>query len=260
MMTAARARADGGGGDGGGQPGLRSRRHRGAQASRRDGHQLDHVFVIMLENHEADHVIGDPAAPYITSLASAYGQATDYFGVTHTSEPNYIAATSGDTWWVNNDKDWSQGNQYDHANIVDELQAAHIPWDAYMEAMPSAGYLGAQWPATGGALYASKHNPFILYSDIRLNPARASHVKPYTAMAADLNGPNPPRYAWISPDQCNDMHGGVSTAIAGHPRPPARTPTSPVTPTTRHSRPRPTRSSSPRSRRSPPAGPGPATA
>ena len=60
------------------------------------GHQLDHVFVIMLENHEADHVIGDPAAPYLTSLASAYGQATDYFGVTHPSEPNYIAATSGE--------------------------------------------------------------------------------------------------------------------------------------------------------------------
>jgi phosphatidylinositol-3-phosphatase len=192
----------------------------GTQASSRGGQDLSHVFIIMLENHEADHVIGDPAAPYITSLADTYGQATDYFGVTHTSEPNYIAATSGDTWWVNNDKDWSQGNQYDHANIVDELESAHVPWAAYMEAMPSAGYLGAQWPATGGALYASKHNPFILYSDIRLSPARASHVQPYTAMAADLNGPHPPRYAWISPDQCNDMHGGVSTAIAGHPETP----------------------------------------
>jgi hypothetical protein len=185
-------------------------------AFRGGGHHLDHVFVIMLENHEADHVIGDPAAPYITSLAAEYGQATDYFGVTHTSEPNYIAATSGDTWWVNNDKDWSQGNQYDHTNIVDELRAARIPWDAYMEAMPSAGYLDAQWPSTGGALYASKHNPFILYNDIRLNPSRAAHIKPYTDMTADLNGPHPPRYAWISPDQCNDMHGGVFTAIAGH--------------------------------------------
>ncbi len=192
-----------------------------ASAAGQDGsHQLDHVFVIMLENHEADHVIGDPAAPYITSLASAYGQATDYFGVTHTSEPNYIAATSGDTWWVNNDNDWSQGNQYDHANIVDELEAARIPWDAYMQAMPSAGYLGAQWPASGGALYASKHNPFILYNDVRLDPARAGHIEPYTDMTADLNSPNPPRYVWISPDQCSDMHGGVSTAISGYPETP----------------------------------------
>ena len=181
---------------------------------------LDHVFIIMLENHEADHVIGDPNMPYLTSLASQYGVATDYFGVTHTSEPNYIAATSGDNWWVNNDNGWSAGNQYDHTNIVDELSAAHIPWAAYMQAMPSAGYLPDNWPATGGALYASKHNPFILYNDIRLNPSRAADIKPYTNMAADLNGPNPPRYVWISPDQCTDLHGGVSTAIAGYPETP----------------------------------------
>jgi phosphatidylinositol-3-phosphatase len=184
------------------------------------GGRLDHVFIIMLENHEADHVIGDPNTPYITSLAQDYGQATDYFGVTHTSEPNYIAATSGDTWWVNNDNDWSQGNQYDHVNIVDELQAAHIPWAAYMQAMPSAGYLGAQWPATGSALYASKHNPFILYKDIRLDPSRVDNIKPYTDMAADLSKPGAPRYVWISPDQCDDMHGGVYSAIAGYPETP----------------------------------------
>ena len=182
--------------------------------------RLDHVFIIMLENHEADHVIGDPNMPYLTSLASQYGVATDYFGVTHTSEPNYIAATSGDNWWVNNDNGWSAGNQYDHANIVDELSGAHIPWAAYMQAMPSAGYLPDTWPATGGALYASKHNPFILYNDIRLNPSRAADIKPYTDMAADLNGPNPPRYVWISPDQCADMHGGVSTTVSGYPETP----------------------------------------
>lgn len=204
----------------GGQASYGAAASAGPQADMARGHSLDHVFIIMLENHEADHVIGDPSAPYITSLASHYGQATDYFGVTHTSEPNYIAATSGDTWWVNNDNDWSQGNQYDHTNIVDELEAAHIPWAAYMEAMPSAGYTGAQWPATGGALYASKHDPFILYNDVRLNPGRAGQIKPYTAMAADLNGPNPPRYVWISPDQCNDMHGGIYSAIAGHPETP----------------------------------------
>ncbi len=186
------------------------------------GPRLDHVFIIMLENHAADHVIGDPNAPYITSLASTYGQATDYFGVTHSSEPNYIAATSGDTWWVNNDNGWYPTtsnnfgpNHYDHTNIVDELGAAHIPWDAYMQAMPSVGYLGDSWPSSSNALYASKHNPFILYNDIRDNPARLAHIKPYTDMAADLNGPNAPRYVWISPDECSNMHGGIYTAVPG---------------------------------------------
>ena len=31
-----------------------------AQASQRGGPRLGHVFIIMLENHAADHVIGDP--------------------------------------------------------------------------------------------------------------------------------------------------------------------------------------------------------
>lgn len=181
------------------------------------GTRLDHVFIIMLENHAADHVIGDPNAPFITALASTYGQATDYFGVTHSSEPNYIAATSGDTWWNNDDNGWAAGNEFPHTNVVDELEAAHIPWAAYMQAMPTAGYLPDSWPSSSNALYVSKHNPFILYNDVRLNPARRDQIKPYTDMAADLNGPDAPRYVWISPDECSNMHGGIYTAVAGYP-------------------------------------------
>jgi hypothetical protein len=187
---------------------------------------LGHVFIIMLENHAADHVIGDPNTPFITSLAREYGTATNYYGITHTSEPNYIGATSGSTWWTNDDDGWYSGNHYPnpaiagnhypHKNIVDELQARHIPWDAYMQGMPTAGYLPDTWPTTPGAspLYESKHNPFILYNDIRLS-ARRRHIKPYGKLAADLNGPHPPRYVWISPDLCDDMHGGVNQHVPG---------------------------------------------
>lgn len=187
---------------------------------------LGHVFIIMEENHAQDHVIGDPNMPFTNALASRYGQATSYYGVTHTSEPNYIAATSGSNWDVNNDNGWypagtSTGvNHYDHTNIVDELEAKHISWAAYMDGMPSTGYLGDAWPTTGGALYASKHNPFVLYNDVRSNPRRLAHLKPYTSLAKDLNSRNAPRYVWISPDQCNDLHGGVYSPIAGHPETP----------------------------------------
>jgi hypothetical protein len=187
-----------------------------------DAHTLGHVFIIMEENHAQDHVITDPNMPYLNSLASTYNQATQYYGVTHTSEPNYIAATSGSNWDVNNDNGWNTtpSNHYDHTNIVDELEAHHISWAAYMDAMPSAGYLPDQWPETGGALYASKHNPFVLYNDVRDNPERLAHLKPYSELAHDLNSAHAPRYVWISPDQCNDMHGGVYSAIAGHPETP----------------------------------------
>src|SRR6201996_7316981 len=178
--------------------------------------QLDHVFIIVLENHSAKSVIGDPNTPYITSLAQQYGEAANYFGVTHPSEPNYIAMTSGSNWFTNND---NPANRFDHTNVVDTLEARHISWDAYMEALP-ADPLADFLPSSAPPLSASKHNPFALYTDIRGNPARVAHIKPYTDLAGDLNSPHAPRFVYITPDQCNDMHGGVTAAIDGHPETP----------------------------------------
>ncbi len=175
-----------------------------------DRGSLGRVFVIMLENHSRSSVIDDANAPYITSLAHKYGMATAYYGVTHPSLPNYVAAISGSNWFVNDD---NPANRFDHTNLVDQLDANHRTWAAYMESMPATGFLGDQYPANA-ALYASKHNPFVLFADIRSDPARLANVKPYTALAADLDSRNAPDFVWISPNQCHDMHGGVFSAVA----------------------------------------------
>jgi hypothetical protein len=182
------------------------------------GHQaqLDRAFVIVLENHSEHSVIGDANTPFISSLAQQYGLAANYFGVTHPSEPNYVAMISGSNWFTNND---NPANRFDHTNLVDELEARHISWGAYMEALP-ADPLADFAPSAADPLYASKHNPFALFTDIRSDPARVANIKPYTALAGDLNGPHAPRFVFITPDQCNDMHGGVNHAIAGHPETP----------------------------------------
>jgi hypothetical protein len=179
--------------------------------------RLDRAFIIMLENHSQHSVIGDPNTPFITGLARRYGEAAEYFGVTHPSEPNYIAAISGSNWFTNND---NPANRFDHTNVVDEFGARHISWGAYMEALPASDPLTDFWPSAADPLYASKHNPFALFTDIRENPARVGNIKPYIDLAADLNGHRAPRFVFITPDQCNDMHGGVNDAIAGHPETP----------------------------------------
>ena len=191
-----------------------------AAAGRHDGDQqvrLDRAFIIVLENHSEKSVIGDPNTPFITSLAQQYGQAANYFGVTHPSEPNYIAMIGGSNWFTNND---NPANRFDHTNLVDELDAAHISWGAYQEALPAADPLTDFWPSGSQPLYASKHNPFVLFTDIRDNPDRVANIKPYTALAGDLNSGHAPRFVFITPDQCNDMHGGVSGTVAGHPEVP----------------------------------------
>jgi phosphatidylinositol-3-phosphatase len=180
------------------------------QGPKANGHAVDHVFLIMLENHSQSSVIDDANAPFITSLAHKYAMAANYYGVTHPSEPNYVATISGSNWGVNDDQ---PTNTYDHLNIVDQLEQHHLTWAAYMESMPSAGFTGTQYPSSA-ALYVNKHNPFVLMNDISSSPKRLAQIKPYTDFAADMKAKTLPNFVWISPNQCHDMHGGVFAPVA----------------------------------------------
>src|SRR6202045_5353200 len=80
---------------------------------------FQHVFIIMMENTGFDALIGNPNAPFTNAAAANYGLASNYFGVTHPSQPNYIAATSGSTNGVADDNDTT----IDVPNIVDQLES-----------------------------------------------------------------------------------------------------------------------------------------
>ena len=189
---------------------------------------LTHIFVIMMENTSYSDLL-DPSnsnTTFIQSLAQDYGLETNYYGVTHTSLPNYVAATSGSTWGSNTD-DEAQADQgyFNHLNLADQLDQAGVSWKGYMESMPAVGYTGDYGDCTSGtttsdpnctaggdtgtALYVRKHNPFMQYPDIYENAQRAANVVPLTQLTTDLNSGQVPQFAWISPNVCNDMHGGA---------------------------------------------------
>ena len=90
---------------------------------------FQHVFIIMMENTSYSSLIGNPNAPWINSAAATYGFATNYFGVTHPSQPNYIAATSGSTNGVTSDNDIT----INVPNIVDQIEGSGRTWKAYMQ-------------------------------------------------------------------------------------------------------------------------------
>src|SRR5579859_7797796 len=117
---------------------------------------FSHIYVIMMENTNYEDVIGNTSdAPYINSLAQTYGFAANYYGVTHPSLPNYVAATAGDFFGTHSDDPTQVFNQQ---NIVDQLESAGKSWAGYMQSIPSTGYTGAQFPATGSGLYVKKHD------------------------------------------------------------------------------------------------------
>jgi hypothetical protein len=196
--------------------------HQGDHASHRHSPRLDHIYVIMLENHSKSSVIGNANAPFMNKLAKHYQMASHYYGVTHPSMPNYIATLAGDNFGIQDDN-VDNVTHLHRRNLVDQLEAHHVKWDAYMEDLP-ANKLADNGPAKSDGtlipLYAKKHNPFVLFSDVKNNPARMKHVKNYNKMAADLNKKHGPQFVWITPNQCNDMHGGVDAKVAGHPETP----------------------------------------
>ncbi len=161
-----------------------------------------HVFVIMMENTGFDALIGNPNAPFTNYLAATSGLATKYFGVTHPSQPNYIAATSGSTNGVPDDNDIT----INVPNIVDQLESHHKTWKGYMQSLSLCnGNLLAH--ACGNQLYERKHNPFVSYQDVQSSPSRLDNIVDFSQFATDLANNTVPDYSWISPDQCNDMHG-----------------------------------------------------
>jgi phosphatidylinositol-3-phosphatase len=69
---------------------------------------LDHVFIIMMENHGYAQVIGNPNMPFGNQYARQANLATNYFAVAHPSLTNYLEVSGGSNFGVLNDNspDW----------------------------------------------------------------------------------------------------------------------------------------------------------
>lgn len=70
--------------------------------------RLDHVFLIMMENHAYGQIINNANAPFINQMATSANLATNFFGVGHPSLTNYLEVVGGSNFGVINDHspDW----------------------------------------------------------------------------------------------------------------------------------------------------------
>ena len=167
---------------------------------RSDVKNFQHVFVIMMENTGYAALAGNPNAPWINSALATYGSATNYFGVIHPSQPNYVAITTGQT---GNDNDLPETLTI--PNIADEIEASGRTWKSYNQSFSLCTDPLAN--ACGDQLYERKHNPFVSFADVQSSPSRMANIVDLTQLDADLASGNVPDYSFIDPDQCHDMHG-----------------------------------------------------
>src|SRR6201987_4031741 len=160
------------------------------------------VIWIWMENHSYSDIIGNTAqAPYINSLASRCGVATDYHNTTPPSLPNYLAATSGLS-----QPDLPVTSYLDcDVSVVCDTSAASVfgqgeTWKSYEESMPS------NCDKSNSGEYAGRHNPAVYYTKLSGCPSRDV---PYTQLATDLARNSLPAFSFITPNLIDDMHDGT---------------------------------------------------
>ena len=159
-----------------------------------------HVILLMEENHSYSSVIGNSSMPYLNSLAQKYGLATSYFANTHPSIGNYFELTTGQI--ITNDDGYTGTVSAD--NVVRHLLSAGKTWKAYVESLPSVGYIGGDvYP------YAKHHNPFSYITDVVDSQNQRQNLVPFTEFAGDLNNSQLPQFSYIVPNMLDDAHDGT---------------------------------------------------
>ncbi len=78
---------------------------------------LDHVFVIMMENHGYSQIVGNPNAPFANQLFKTANVAKNYFAVGHPSLTNYLEVVGGSNFGVRSDNNPDWGNTNCQTNL-----------------------------------------------------------------------------------------------------------------------------------------------
>jgi hypothetical protein len=182
---------------------------------------IQNVFVVLMSRQPWSAVAGSASAPYINGKLLAQGaHCDDYYSApdqVEQSEPNAIWLEAGqDYGFVSNGLPASD-NTKSTQHLVDLLEAAGISWKAYVE-----GITAGTCPIDDAYPYRTYHVPFLFFDDVVGNPPSTGakrckeHVVPFTALAGDLSADTAPRYAFIVPDMCDDMHDDCNTGDPVH--------------------------------------------
>jgi hypothetical protein len=216
----------------------------GAPASTSALPPIRHVFVIYLENENADSTYNTSAGlmPYLNqTLISKGAFVPNFYGVTHLSLGNYIATISGQgsnpvtqsdcqtfqdfvgTMFSADGQLLGQGCVYPASvpTLVDQLREEHLSWKGYMEDMGNdpardGGTTCAHPPlnqpdptqtAAADDLYAARHNPFVYFHAIIDAPDCDRNNVPLWQMPSDLDSlKTTANFTFITPNLCNDAH------------------------------------------------------
>jgi hypothetical protein len=145
--------------------------------------RYSHVLVAIEENYSGVAILGGGQAPYLDSLAAQGERFANYHGVSHPSEPNYMALFTGSTQHTDGSDNCIRSSA---KSIVGEARAAGVSVKGYIEGLSS------------GNGYACRHDPFSQLTDAKYAETDFSN---FPANYATL-----PRLSIVVPNLTDDMH------------------------------------------------------
>jgi hypothetical protein len=183
---------------------------------------FDHVFLVYMENENYSAssnnvdggagIIGNSQAPYENSLAQQNSSLTDYFAVTHNSDPNYDAVAGGQTFGHSAGSGSPTSNcfstcTWDVPSLGDEATAAGLTWKQYAQSA------SGDCDTTQSGYYYPDDVPFGQFESMRNNLSYCdAHWQPLPQMLTDLESTaTTPNFVWFDADDCDDMEScGIS--------------------------------------------------
>eukprot|EP01012_Entosiphon_sulcatum_P022831 TRINITY_DN27813_c0_g1_i1.p1 TRINITY_DN27813_c0_g1~~TRINITY_DN27813_c0_g1_i1.p1 ORF type:complete len:287 (+),score=79.60 TRINITY_DN27813_c0_g1_i1:29-862(+) len=157
------------------------------------GKHFDRIMIINFENQAYEDVIQNPD---FLAMAKRGRILTNYYAITHPSQPNYMCQVSGATY-VTDDSN----HDVEACNIADLLDAKHITWKAYQEDFPGNCFTGKS-----SGKYYRKHNPLISFTSIHNNASRCAHIVEAGQLQKDLASRSLPQFLYYTPNIDNDGH------------------------------------------------------
>ena len=139
----------------------------------------DHIVIVIEENHGYNKIVHSSNAPFINSLTTQGTLFTNYYAVSHPSEPNYLALFSGSTQGV-------------HDNGINVFKAPTLAG-----ALQQAGLSFAGYAETGSP---NRHNPWESFTE------SANVGRPFSQFPGNFE--SLPTVSFVVPNLYNDMHDG----------------------------------------------------
>jgi acid phosphatase len=165
------------------------------------GNNFNKVLYIVFENVEFSRTI---TQPYFNQLKNDGALLTNFNAAIHPSQGNYVAMVAGSTYNVNHDNVILLNERH----LGDLLEEAKKDWRLYAEDYPGNCFKGKT-----SQLYAQKHIPFMLFSNVQTNPARCSKIVNSSQFFTDLQNNNLKEFSMYVPNLKNDGHNtGVAFA------------------------------------------------